>query len=37
VTYTSTNPSQIGRNSVCIETINATLTGDTGGSIGNTP
>jgi len=37
VTYASTNPSQIGRNSVCVETINATLTGDTGGSVGNTP
>ena len=32
VTYTSTNTSQIGRNSVCVESINATLTGDTGGT-----
>ena len=37
VTFASTNTSQIGRNSVCVESINATLTGDTGGSVGNTP
>ena len=37
VTYTSTNPNQIGRNSVCQESINGTLTGDSSGSAGNTP
>ena len=37
VTFTSTNPSQRGRNSVCVENINTTLTGDTSGSVGNTP
>jgi hypothetical protein len=37
VTFTSTNPAQKGRNSVCAESINATLTGDSPGSVGNTP
>jgi hypothetical protein len=37
VTFTSTNASQKGRNSVCVENINATLTGDSPGSVGNTP
>ena len=37
VTFTSTNPNQIGRNSVCQESINGTLTGDSSGSAGNTP
>lgn len=37
VTFTSTNTSQRGRNSVCAESINATLTGDSSGSVGNTP
>jgi hypothetical protein len=37
VTFVSSNTNQIGRNSVCVENINATLTGDTGGSVGNTP
>ncbi len=35
VTFTSTNPAQIGRNSVCVESINATLTGDSPGTAGN--
>jgi hypothetical protein len=37
VTFTSTNPAQRGRNSACAESINATLTGDSPGSVGNTP
>jgi hypothetical protein len=37
VTFTSTNGSQKGRNSICVENINATLTGDTPGTSGNTP
>jgi hypothetical protein len=37
VTFTSTNPAQRGRNSACAESINATLTGDSSGSVGNTP
>jgi hypothetical protein len=37
VTFTSTNKSQIGRNSVCVEAIDATLTGDSTGTAGNTP
>jgi hypothetical protein len=37
VEFTSTNPAQIGRNSVCVENINATLTGDSLGTAGNTP
>jgi hypothetical protein len=37
VTFTSTNPSQRGRNSVCVESINATLAGDSSGTVGNTP
>jgi hypothetical protein len=32
VEFTSTNPSQFGRNSICVEKILATVTGDTGGS-----
>jgi hypothetical protein len=38
VEFTSTNASQKGRNSLCIENINATLTGDpVPGTVGNTP
>jgi hypothetical protein len=37
VTFTSTNGSQRGRNSICAENINATLNGDSPGSVGNTP
>ena len=37
VTFASTNPAQKGRNSVCAESINATLTGDSPGTVGNTP
>ena len=37
VTFTSTNKSQIGRNSLCTESIDATLAGDTTGTAGNTP
>jgi hypothetical protein len=37
VEFTSTNTSQKGRNSLCIENINATLTGDSPGTVGNTP
>jgi hypothetical protein len=37
VTFTSTNKSQIGRNSLCTEAIDATLTGDSAGTAGNTP
>ena len=37
VTFTSTNANQIGRNSVCVENISATLTGDSSGTAGNTP
>jgi hypothetical protein len=37
VEFTSTNTSQKGRNSLCVENINATLTGDTSGTAGNTP
>ena len=37
VEFTSTNSAQIGRNSVCVENIAATLTGDTSGTAGNTP
>jgi hypothetical protein len=38
VEFTSTNTSQKGRNSLCIENINATLTGDpVPGTVGNTP
>lgn len=37
VTFTSTNAAQKGRNSVCVENINATLTGDSPGTSGNTP
>jgi hypothetical protein len=37
VTFTSTNGAQKGRTSICVENINATLTGDTPGASGNTP
>jgi hypothetical protein len=38
VEFTSTNTQQKGRNSLCVENINATLTPDAGpGTVGNTP
>jgi hypothetical protein len=37
VEFSSSNTAQRGRNSLCVENINATLTGDTPGTVGNTP